>query len=259
MATHSSVLAWRIPGTGEPGGRCLCGRTESDTTEVTQQQQQQPRRTYVALGRMQGNGEQKELEEEAMVREVGDSDLNRFVLCCAQSLSRVRLFATHGLQPARLLCPWEFSRQEYWSGLPCPPPGDLPNPGIKHRSPALQVDSLQTEPPAKPKNTGMGSLSLLQGNFRIQESKWSLLLCRRILYQLSYPGSPGISKAWTNNPHFQICSFQIFSKWVYFSQKTEYQNKTILLSTFHESKSDSSWAMKSRKYSQLENSICEKG
>ena len=35
-----------------------------------------------------------------------------------------------------------FSRQEYWSGLPCPPPGDLPNPGIEPRSPALQADSL---------------------------------------------------------------------------------------------------------------------
>ena len=38
MATHSSVLAWRIPGTGEYGGCCLWGRTESDTTDVTQQQ-----------------------------------------------------------------------------------------------------------------------------------------------------------------------------------------------------------------------------
>jgi len=41
MATHSSVLAWRIPGTGEPGGCRLWGRIESDTTEATQQQQQQ--------------------------------------------------------------------------------------------------------------------------------------------------------------------------------------------------------------------------
>ena len=47
-----------------------------------------------------------------------------------------------GLQPARLLCPWGFSRQEHWSGLPCPPPGDIPNPGIEPGSPALQVDSL---------------------------------------------------------------------------------------------------------------------
>ena len=42
MATHSSVLAWRIPGTGSLVGCRLWGRTESDTTEVTQQQQQQP-------------------------------------------------------------------------------------------------------------------------------------------------------------------------------------------------------------------------
>ena len=38
-----------------------------------------------------------------------------------------------------------FSRQEYWSGLPCPSPGDLPNPGIKPRSPELQADDLPTE------------------------------------------------------------------------------------------------------------------
>ena len=59
----------------------------------------------------------------------------------------------HGLQPTRLLCPWDsvgFSRQEYWSGLPFPSPGDLPNPGIKPRSPALQTDALPSEPPGKP-------------------------------------------------------------------------------------------------------------
>ena len=43
-----------------------------------------------------------------------------------------------------------FSREEYWSGLPCPLPGDLPNPGIEPRSPALQADSLPSEPPGKP-------------------------------------------------------------------------------------------------------------
>ena len=43
-----------------------------------------------------------------------------------------------------------FSRQEYWSGLPFSPPGDLSNPGIEPRSPALQADSLQSEPPGKP-------------------------------------------------------------------------------------------------------------
>ena len=44
-----------------------------------------------------------------------------------------------GLQHTRALCPWGFSRQEYWSGLPYLPPGDLPNPGIKPRSPILQA------------------------------------------------------------------------------------------------------------------------
>ena len=43
-----------------------------------------------------------------------------------------------------------FSRQEYWSGLPFPPPGDLLNPGIEPRSPELQVDSLPTELQGKP-------------------------------------------------------------------------------------------------------------
>ena len=43
-----------------------------------------------------------------------------------------------------------FSRQEYWSGLSCPPPGDMPNPGVKPRSPALQADSLPSEPLGKP-------------------------------------------------------------------------------------------------------------
>ena len=42
-----------------------------------------------------------------------------------------------------------FSRQEYWSGLPFPYPGDLPNPGIEPRSPALQADTLTSEPPGK--------------------------------------------------------------------------------------------------------------
>ena len=48
----------------------------------------------------------------------------------------------------------------------CPPPGDLPNPGIEPRSPALWADSLLSEPPGKPENTGVGSLSLLQGSSR---------------------------------------------------------------------------------------------
>ena len=88
------------------------------------------------------------------------------------------------------LCPWGFSRQGYWSGLPCPSPGDILDPGIEPRSPALQADSLPSEPPGKPKNTGVGSLSLLQEIFPIQESNQGLLHCRWILHQLNYQGSP---------------------------------------------------------------------
>ena len=83
-----------------------------------------------------------------------------------------------------------LSRQEYWSGLPCPPPGDLPDPGIEPRSPALQADSLPSEPAGKPMNTRVGSLSFLQEIFLTQESNWGLLHCRWILHWLSYPGSP---------------------------------------------------------------------
>ena len=57
----------------------------------------------------------------------------------------------------------EFSRPQYFS------PGDLPNPGIKPGSPALQADSLPPETAGKPKNTGVGSLSLLQQIFLTQE------------------------------------------------------------------------------------------
>ena len=96
----------------------------------------------------------------------------------------------HGLQPARLLCPWGFSRPEYWSGLSCPPLGDLLDPGIGPRSPTLRADSLPAESPGKSKNTGVGSLSLLQGIFQIQELNRSLPHGRWILYQLSYQGSP---------------------------------------------------------------------
>ena len=87
-------------------------------------------------------------------------------------------------------CPWGFSRQEHWSGLLCPPPGHLPNPGIKPRSPALQADSVPSDPPVKPKNTGVGSQSFLQRIFPTQKLNQGLLHCRQILYQLSYQGSP---------------------------------------------------------------------
>ena len=68
-----------------------------------------------------------------------------------KSLSRVRLFATPWTVAYQAPQSVEFSMQEYWSGLPFPSPGDLPNPGIKPGSPALQADTLLSEPPGGPR------------------------------------------------------------------------------------------------------------
>ena len=97
------ILVWPtpvfLPGESQEQGSlvgcCLWGCTEADTTEVTQQK---------------------------MV-------LYSFFFVHAKLLQSCPTLCN--LQPARLLCPWDSPRQEYWSGLPCPPPGDLPNPGIK--------------------------------------------------------------------------------------------------------------------------------
>ena len=89
MATHSSVLAWRIPGTAKPGGLLSMG-----SQSRTQLKQLSSSRRTVPLS-------------------------------------------------------MEFSRQEYWSGLPFSSPGDLPNQEIKPDSPALQADCLPSEPPGR--------------------------------------------------------------------------------------------------------------
>ena len=68
-----------------------------------------------------------------------------------KSLSRVRLFATPWTVAHRAPLSMGFSRQEHWSGLPFPSPGDLPDPGIELASPALQADAFPSEPPGKPK------------------------------------------------------------------------------------------------------------
>ena len=60
----------------------------------------------------------------------------------AQSLSRVRLFVTPWAEAHQAPVSMGFSRQEYWNGLPCTPPGDLPDPGIEPTSSVLQADSL---------------------------------------------------------------------------------------------------------------------
>ena len=67
-----------------------------------------------------------------------------------KSLSHTRLFVTPWTVACQAPPSMGFSRQEYWNGLPFPSPGDLPDPGIKPESPALQADSLPSEPPEAP-------------------------------------------------------------------------------------------------------------
>ena len=84
-------------------------------------------------------------------------------------------YTVHAIPQARIL---------EWVALP------FSRGSCKPRSPTLQVDPLAPEPPEKPKNTGVGNLSLLQRVFPTQELNRGLLRCKWILYQLSYEGSP---------------------------------------------------------------------
>ena len=86
------------------------------------------------------------LQDNQMTLKNRDSTLKVKVLVT----SCARLFATPQTVAHQGPVSMEFSRQEYWSGLPCPLPGDLPDPGIEPASPALHADSLLSEPPEKP-------------------------------------------------------------------------------------------------------------
>ena len=78
-----------------------------------------------------------------------------------KSLSRVRLFATLWTVAHQTPLSMGFSRQEYWSGLPFPSPGDLPDPGIEPRFPALQADTLTSEPPGNSRRWVIEDLALI--------------------------------------------------------------------------------------------------
>ena len=117
------------------------------------------------------------------------------------------------LRPHGLYSPWNSSPgQNTAVGSLSLLPGGLPNPGIKPRSPAWQADSFPAEPQGKPKNTGVGSLSLLQRIFPTQRSNQGLLHYRRILYQLNYQGSP-------SNSHI-VFLLEAFGGWCSISRGT---------------------------------------
>ena len=146
--------------------------------------------------------------------------------CLLNCFIHVWLLATQWTVAWQGPLPMGFSRQEYWSRFLCPPPGDLPDPGIKPMSPvvsALQVDSLTIGPLGKPLNLRHKAINsescsdiskslwpvayivhwilqvrilewvdffLLQGIFPSRGSNPGLPHCRQILYQLSHKGSP---------------------------------------------------------------------
>ena len=104
--------------------------------------------------------------------------------------SHVQLFVIPWTTACQAPLSMGFSRQEYWIGLPCPPPGDLPDPGIELASlmsPTLSGGFFTTSATWEAtKNIGVGSHSLLQGIFPTQGLNAGLLHCRQILYHLSH-------------------------------------------------------------------------
>ena len=91
------------------------------------------------------------LQADSLLTELqGKPILILLLLLLLSHFSRVRIFVTLWTVAHQAPQSMGFSRQGYWSGLPRPPPGDLPNPGIKPRSPTLQAGSLPSETQGKP-------------------------------------------------------------------------------------------------------------
>ena len=123
-----------------------------------------------------------------------------------EPLGHVWLFATPWVQTPGYNLPgsssMDFSRQEYWSGLPFPSPGDLPNPGIEPGSPVLQADSFTTEPWGKSLKWSE-SHSVVSDSLRSHGHTIHGILQARILEWLAFPFSRGSSQPrdWTKVSH----------------------------------------------------------
>ena len=105
---------------------------------------------------------------------------------CACMLSRVRLFSTPWTVAFQAPLSLGFPRPEYWSGLPFPSPGDLPNTGIEPTSPTFQADALPSEPPGKLRYAYIPSLSRRRKNSvrgKVISKKWMYLERNRLRRQ----------------------------------------------------------------------------
>ena len=100
-----------------------------------------------------------------------------------KSLNRVWIFVTLWTIAYQIPSPMGFSRQEYWIGLPFPPPGDLPNPGIKSGFPALQSDALLSEPPGKP-HSQASHIHMLLWNHGLSRTEFASMNCESFFLSL---------------------------------------------------------------------------
>ena len=155
-------------------------------------------------GKMPVSAQVRSFSQFPPIEQVTASDWGQCIHLCSETwkwklLSHVRLSTS-----PRTIQSMEFSRPEYWSGWPFSYPGDLPNPGIEPRSPALQVDSLAAEPKGKP----------------------------RILEWVAYPFSSGSS--WPRNQtHISCIAGGFFTNWA-----TRFRKLEVLVISFlpHNSK-----------------------
>ena len=171
LATHSSILTWRILWTEEPGriqsiGSQRVGHNWSDlahprnmASPVAQTVKNLPAMQEMKESYLLSLGWEYHTPAQALPRE-------RKKRKKVKSLSHVQLFATPWPVAYQAPPSMGFSRQECWSGLPFPSPGDLPNPGIEPRSPALQADALPSEPPGKPRKERKWSRSVVSDSLR---------------------------------------------------------------------------------------------
>ena len=124
---------------------------------------------------------------------------------CALSLSHVQLFATPWSVAHQAPLSMGFPRQEYWSRLPFPSPGNLPSTRIELRSPALQADSLLSEPPAKP--SYIRAKVILFGSYTLNQ------FCNNHWYRIYPLSGTGVTQK---------------GRWTYGVYKLEYFNKNIM-------------------------------
>ena len=137
-------------------------------------------------------------------------------------LSHVRLFATPWTVAFQAPPSMGFSRQEYWSGLPFPSPGDLPNPGIEPGSPTLQADTLPSEPP--------GKLMLRESSHKKTNTAWIHLheiskIIKFIETESRMWGEEKNEKIYLMHIAFQIYKMKISADWLHYRENILNTNK----------------------------------